>query len=241
MRTISRAIVLHAIRYSDSRIIVNAYTRSHGVKTFLLGTGKGKRAVQASSLVQPLTIVDVGFDPDQKGGVKRPNSWERAETFSSIPFDTVKTSIALFMAELILRSVNEEEQNDSLFQFLNRSISKLDGQEGSSANFHLKFMLELSRFLGFYPSIHGKNTGRFFNLSEGEFVLSQPLAARCLGEHETASLKKLLESHIDHCGNIQIEPGVRKELLEGLIHYFRIHLEGMAEMRSHLVLKEVLS
>lgn len=241
MRTVSRAIVLHAIRYSDSRLIVNAYTQTHGVKTFLLGTGKGKRAAQVSSLVQPLTIVDVGFDPDQKGGVKRPNSWERAETFSSIPFDTVKTTIALFMAELILRSVNEEEQNNSLFNFLDRSINLLDQQDESSANFHLKFMLELSRFLGFYPSEFGQDSGRFFNLNEGEFVLSESMAAKCLGEMETDALKKLLESHIKICGSVQMDPGVRKELLEGLIHYFRIHLEGMAEMRSHLVLKEVLS
>lgn len=241
MRTVSRAIVLHAIRYSDSRLIINAYTQTHGVKTFLLGIGKGKRAAQVSSLVQPLTIVDVGFDPDQKGGVKRPNSWERAETFSSIPFDTVKTTIALFMAELILRSVNEEEQNNSLFNFLDGSINLLDQQDQSSANFHLKFMLELSRFLGFYPSEFGQDTGRFFNLNEGEFVMIEPMVARCLGESETHALKKLLESHIEKCGSVQMDPGVRKELLEGLIHYFRIHLEGMAEMRSHLVLKEVLS
>ena len=183
MRITSKAIVLHAVRYSDSRLIVNAYTRSNGVVPFLIGTGKGKRAAQISSLVQPLTIVEVVFDPESKGGVKRPNSWERASTFSSIPFDTVKTSIALFMAELVLRSVNEEEQNERLFSFLYDSILLLD-EEQANANFHLKFMLELSNSLVF-PSVHNASVGRFFNLTEGEVVQSEPFAERCLKEKET--------------------------------------------------------
>lgn len=241
MRVASKAIVLHAIRYSDSRLIVNAYTRTHGIVPFLLGIGKGKRAAQFSSLVQPLTIIEVGFDPMAKGGLKRPNSWERASSFGSIPFDTVKTSIALFMAELVLRSVNEEERNEPLFDFLLRSIKMLDDEARTSANFHLKFMLELSRYLGFYPSDHYAVTGRFFDLTEGEFVHSEPLGSRCLKEKETAALKELLEVQFNVAEPVRMDSNTRKELLEGLIQYFRAHLEGMSQMRSHLVLQEVLS
>lgn len=234
----SSGIVLSTLRYSDSSVIARIYTNQIGLGSFMVRTGKGKSALSKLSLLQPLSLVEISFDNDERKSLKSVRSIERESTLNAIPFDTVKTCIALFLAEVIFRSINEEEENSSLFGFLRASVLLLD-QSDSCANFHLKFMLEFSKFLGFYPQEMGENKS-YFDLVEGEFTAFEPIHPHALSDTPAQVFGQLLSVEMEAHATVRVSSSDRRVLLQKLIDYYRLHLDGMREITSHKVLEEVM-
>lgn len=232
-------IVLSTVRYSDSSVIAKIYTEQSGLASFMVRTGSGKKALTKLALLQPLSLVELTYKSDHRKGIHTPRTLERSSGLNSIPFDTVKTCIALFMAEIIARSIHEEEQNQRLFLFLQNAILMLDGSTESCSNFHLKFMLEFSSHLGFYP--HHFNGETHFDLYEGEFCNTQPIHAHYTEGTATAKLAEMMGIAMSEHHTVQMGGALRRTLLQKLIDYFRLHLDGMKELRSHKVLEEVLA
>lgn len=236
----SGGIVLSTVRYSDSSVIVRIYTREKGLKSFMVRTGKGKNALSKLAMLQPLSLVEISFSDDARKNLHTLRSLERDISLKTIPFEPLKTCIALFVAELISKSIVEEEVNLELYKFLHGSVLLLDDDEGTASNFHLKFMVEFTRFLGFYPdnSSYGKE---YFDLSEGEFTSAEPIHAYHLKPDLAKVFSQLIDARMSAYAQIQLSNMQRRELLQKLIDYYRLHLDGMKEVKSHLVLEEVLS
>jgi DNA repair protein RecO (recombination protein O) len=237
----TKAILLHSLKYSDNSVIAKVYTESHGMLPFMVNVGKGKRSASKAVLLQPLTLLEIGFNPESKGGIKRPSSWERAEMTSSISIHTIKTTLALFMAEMVSKSIQEEEQNKSLFNFIWRSVLSLNLDDQSLSNFHLKFMVELSRHLGFYPDGASYISGSLFNLIEGRYDVGATLNQHYLDQETSGLLNKLVCISFSNHHSIVMDTHDRRTLLSSLIDYYRLHLDGMKEIRSHQILQEVLA
>jgi len=233
-------IVLSSIRYSDSSVIARIYTNDIGLRAFMVRTGQGRAALPKLGLLQPLTMVQLSFINDDRRGLKSVRTIDREIALSAIPFDTVKTCIALFMAEVIVRSIGEEERNHELFRFLKNAILLLDQTTDSTSNFHLKFMLEFSSFLGFYPQ-GGEQSHGFFDLVEGEFCPSEPIHPHMLSGTLVTALSSLLAVRVDEHASVRMTNADRRILLQKLLDYYRLHLHGMKEITSHKVLEEVLS
>lgn len=236
----SRGIVLSSLRYSDSSFIARIYTLEKGLRSFMVRTGKGKKALVKLSLLQPLSLVEIGFADDDRKTLHTLRSIEREESFQSIPFDPLKTCIALFVAEIVYRSIGEEEQNPELFRFLRNAVLLLDDDDSSVANFHLKFIIEFSRFLGIYPQQQQVNQ-LFFDLVEGEFCATQPIHPHAMTPEQSTGFSKLLSCGMSKYSTVKITNQTRRELLQKLLDYYRLHLDGMKELASHKVLEEVLS
>jgi DNA repair protein RecO (recombination protein O) len=236
----TQGIVLNTILYSDSSVIAKLYTRSSGLKSLMIRTGKGKSAQAKMSLLQPLTLVNLSFDKSDKKGLRTPRSFERTKPFKAIPFDTFKTCIALFMAEVVARAIGEEETNLKLFSFLENAILLLDEEENSVNNFHLKFMIEFSSHLGFLPD---RNTSDklFFDLVEGEFTNSETLHPYVIRESELQFFNELIQAPFSEHYVPRPIGTDRKQLLQHLVDYYRLHLEGMKEITSHKILEEVMA
>ena len=232
-------IVLSTIRYSDSSVIAKIYTEKSGLGSFMVRTGSGKKALTKLAILQPLSLVELTYRNDDRKGIHSPHTLERSKSLNAIPFETVKTCIALFMAEIISRSIHEEEQNQPLFQFLRNAILMLDDSAESCSNFHLKFMVEFSSHLGFYPSHFSGET--YFDLYEGEFSNAQPIHAHYTEGAATAKLAEIISISMSEHHLVSMGSTLRRTLLQKLIDFFRLHLDGMKELRSHKVLEEVLA
>jgi len=164
----------------------------------------------------------------------------------SIPFQTIitdirKSSIVLFLSELLYRSIREEEPNETLFGFLWHALQVLDTTEEMVASFHLVFALKLCKYLGFQPQKNKSDTNRFFSLREGLFIPLYNSPDECLDEKQSAWFYRLMNADMAQLSLPDIPSGTRKALLERILLYYRMHLPGMKEIRSHLVLHEVLS
>jgi DNA repair protein RecO (recombination protein O) len=159
----------------------------------------------------------------------------------SIPFDTVKSSIAIFMAEVLGRSLQEETADPRMFHFLQDCVLRLDAETGPCTNFHLVFLLQLSVFLGCVPALDDAVDRPYFDLREGVACDAPPLHPDYLEGTLKDTLVRLADLDMGDHAKLSIPNEHRRTLLRALIDYYRWHLQGMHEIRSHLVLEEVMA
>ena len=162
----------------------------------------------------------------------------RATPLNSIPYDITKSTQAIFMAEVLYRVVKEEEPNPMLAHFLINNIQYLDALEESSPDFHIIFLFQLSKYLGFFPQNNFKSGNIFFDLGSGRF---KPILTDSeIQLDETNSLLWSRYMGFDYQGIKESEFGSkqRKLVLDNLVRYYKLHVAGMGDIRSLEVLHD---
>ncbi|MBL7137294.1 MAG: DNA repair protein RecO [Bacteroidales bacterium] len=237
----TRGIVLHSVKYSESSLIVKVYTEIFGLQSYLLKGIRSQKAKTKPALFQSLSLLDMVVYHKEKSSLHPVKEVRLAAPTHSISSDIRKSSIALFLAELIYRTIREEEANTALFEFLWNGFILLDAVEEPFSNFHLLFAIKLSRYLGFKPQGNRSEYNRFFHLREGSFhpLYSSPDA--CLDEQESAWFFQLIKTDLDQLSQLSFPAKVRSNLLDKILLYYRFHLPGFKEIRSHEILHTVLS
>ena len=233
-------IVLHTLKYNDNSIIVDMYTAFHGRFSFIVSIAKSKKAAVKSVIFQPLAIIEFEADFKSRGGLARIKDAKVLFPFSSIPYDPYKSSIAMFLAEFLYRAVREETENIPLFTYLVHSINWLDECKGAFANFHLVFLLRLTRFLGLYPNLEDYQEGDYFDLQSGCFVSKPPqLHNSYIGTQESAILIKLMRMNYDTMHLFEMNRMQRARCLTIILDYYRLHVHDFPILKSLDVLKEL--
>lgn len=239
MQLTTKAIVLSALKYGDTSLIVKAFTASDGIKSYLLkGILSSKKGKLKSAYFQPLTQLEIVANHRNKGTLETLREAKVSYHYQTLYADMAKNAMTLFLAELLGNSIREEERNDDLFQFLEASLQWLDIHK-EVANFHLYFMLSLTRYLGFYPDIYQIDKP-YFDLMEGEFTATESLNPMLKGEN-IYFLKSFLGINFDAIHTIKMKKTNRQDLLKSLILYFELHLQGFRKPRSLAVLNEVFN
>jgi DNA repair protein RecO (recombination protein O) len=236
----TRGIVLHVLNYSEASVIAHIYTEEFGMQSFLLNGVRKARARFNANLLQPLSCVEVIAYIKHSGSLHRVSEFSAAPVFTSIPYDTVKTTIALFLAEVMFRSIREEEKNENLFRFIHHSVHYLDQQQENVHHFHLLFLIRLSRFLGFYPQNHAEVTAPFFDMREGVFTSQLPLHADILDAQTGRNLSRLLDTSLENLSSLSFSASERKILLRSLVLYYELHQTQGFHLQSLDILEEVM-
>ena len=233
----TKAIVISAIKYQEKSMIVKCFTQSDGLKSYFVPSAySNKKANQKIAYFQPLTIIEIEANHKNKGTLEYFKEIKLAHSFHSINSDITKSSILIFLSEILHHSIHEEEKNETLFFFLETSLLWLDTHE-ESVNFHLILMLGMSKFLGFYPDVSEINFD-FFDPKEGFFTPFQ--SVNTLSAHETQLFKRLIGLKFD--SNQKIFTGIdRQILLKILLDFYMFHLEGFKKPKSLEILTEVFN
>ena len=236
----TRGIVLHTTNYSETSLVVKIYTEQGGMGSFIVSGVRSRNSRIKSNLFQPLSLVELVASGSPSGSMRRITEIRLSPPFAGIHGDIVKSSIALFLAEVIYRSIREEEANAVLFEFLHNSIQILDVSHGNTSRFHIYFMIQLSKHLGFYPQgIPVKDSG-YFDLKEGVFCTSMPPHTYFLDQDLTGCLYRIMTAGFENYQSVEMNPVSVKALLKALVVYFEIHHTQGSSIRSHTVLEEVL-
>lgn len=233
----TKAIVLSALKYQEKSLIVKCFTQSDGLKSYFVPNAfAAKKSNQKIAYFQPLTILEIEATHKNKGTLEHFKEIRLAIPYNSVNTDIVKSTILIFLSEVLHHSIREEEKNEALFEFLESALIWLDNHD-EIANFHLILLLEVTKFLGFYPDDSEMNF-TFFDMSDGNFT---PLhGMNSLPENESILLKKLILLKFD--GNQKIFTSTERQLLlKILLDYYTIHLDGFKKPKSLEVLKEVFS
>ena len=233
MITKTRAIVLGSTRYLGNLILVKLYSESKGQGIYM-----HKSSRKNHSAFVPLNLLEIITEDKDNRSLQKLKETSVLNSFEAIYRNPEKSAIALFVAELIAKVVKEEEGNQPLFDFLVHSIEQLNSSESNTKTFHLFFLLELSQFAGFYPFGNYTSEDSIFDLREGRFCSSYPPHPFYLEGTASESLGKL-KNCFELNTLLDIHNSDRRLLLSALTDYFKLHLPGMADMKSHLVLQEV--
>ncbi|WP_457610985.1 DNA repair protein RecO [Lutibacter sp.] len=234
----TKAIVIKTIKYGDTSLIVTCFTKNCGIKTYLLkGVLKSRKAKIKPAYFQPLMQLNLTVNHNNKGGLNSIRDIEILHFYNSIYTDIKKQTIALFLAEIVYYAIREEEQNNTLYKYLETSFLWLDTHDNVS-NFHLLFLLNLTKFLGFYPETDVSNK-IYFDLLEGSFTNFNKVNS--VTGNNLMQFKKLLGINFEVLHTIDFSATNRQVVLSILIQYFELHLGGFKKPKSLAILKSVFS
>ena len=232
----TKAIVISALKYQEKSLIVKCFTQSDGLKSYFVRDAfSHKKSNQKIGYFQPLTLLEIEAVHKNKGTLENFKEVRLSTAFHSIPNSIIKGTIVMFLSEVMHHSIHEEEKNENLFNFLEAALMWFDCNE-DVADFHLILLLQMTKFLGFFPSTDFED-GDYFEMIEGTF--SPYHAITCLSISETDALKKLM---LMDFGNETFFSGNQRSALLGiLLDYYSFHLDGFRRPKSLDVLKEVFS
>ena len=235
----TKGVVLSFSRYSDSSGVVNLLTHRYGRRAYLArGISKGKKEMK-NIFFQPMTILDI--EASHREGREVHNMRNCALSFipSSIPYSVTKSTIAIFLAEVLNAAIREESADTSLYDFIEESVIMLDQLDGNTSLFHLSFMVKLSSHLGFGPSPPDSGDPLLFDMTNGLFSVLPPVSGIYMNHEQTALMKLLIATPLSNAGTISTTGNGRRSMLEQLIKFYSLHTPGLKNIKSIKVLQEV--
>lgn len=235
----THGIILHSSDYRESSLIVKIYTEACGVQSFIVNGVRSSKTRTGKGIFQPLNLLEMVFYKKPAGGLQRIKEITNKPAYTSIPFNTAKSATALFLAEVLYRSLHEEEENKKLFSFISGALQHYDSAAVAIPHFHLVFMMQLSRHLGFFP--HGKFTEQaIFDMKEGIFTSSAPVHPYTLDHSASKLFFSLMNTGIESMSETAFTSSERKTLLGAMVTYYELHHTHGNTIRAHKVLEEVL-
>lgn len=239
MQVTTKAIVLTSLKYGDTSLIAKVFTASDGLKSYLLkGVLASKKGKLKTAYFQPLTQLEIVANHKNKGNLESIREAKVNYHYQTLHTEITKSAMTQFLAEMLGNSIHEEESNQGLFDFLEASFQWLDTHDEIS-NFHLRFLISLTRYLGFYPDVNAISASHF-DLMEGEFTDMPSLNPMLTGENLNF-FKIVLGTNFDEIHTVKMTKANRQELLKSLVIYFELHLQGFRKPKSLAILNEVFN
>lgn len=233
-------IVLHTLKYKDTAVIVDIYTEVAGRASFMVPVSRSRKATVKSVLFQPLALVELETDFRPNTTIYKVKEAKSFYPFTTIPYDPYKSAIALFLSEFLYRSLREEAENRPLFAYLQHSIVWLDECRHSYSNFHLVFLMRLSRFLGLYPNLEDYREGDYFDLQNACFTPLRPQQhSHYIHPEEASRLTVLMRMNYKTMHLFAMNRMERSRCLVIMNEYYRLHLPDFPVLKSLEVLKEL--
>lgn len=237
----TRGIVLKSTRFRESSAIVNIYTERLGLQTYIVNSIFSKKAKNKAAYLQPLSLLDLVVYYREKQNIKRIKELRWALIFQQIPFHHLKRSIAVFINEVLTKTIKEEESNSAKFNFLFNKISFLDETKDNLANYLICFLLEFSQYLGFAPLNNRTESKPYFSINQGMFVENHILNKHQLNEVDSNLMYYFLSLDNNLRLATKLKKSDRKELLLILIRYYQMHIENFGQLKSLNVLVQILN
>jgi len=235
----TEAIVLHAIKFGESRLIVDMFTREVGRVSFAVPIPKTSKGRLKKQYFQPMTLLEVECDVRQRDQLQKLKDARLLAAYASIPFSPEKLALSLFTAEFLCHALRAEQQNEPLFVYLYDSMQWLDMIETGFANFHLTFLIRMSRFLGFYPNLDDYVRGCIFDLRTATFSLQVPTHRDFLQPDDAQRIHTLMRMDFPTMHLFRLSRQERNRITEVLLHYYQLHIPQFPELKSLDVLKEL--
>ena len=236
----TRAIVFKTTDYGETSVIVQLFTEKFGMQSYIINGVKKPKAKITRNMLQPLHLLDVVAYHKNNNSVQRIAELKNSPVLLSLPYDVLKSCIAIFLNEVLYKAVKQQGTDENLFSFVFSSIEWLDHQTEGLANFHLLFLIQLTRYLGFYPDTVFAATSDYFDLKNGVFAQYKPDSFSYLSQPHTRNFYNLLQCSFENCPQLKLSNDDHRYLLNKLLEYYALHIESFGNVRSQAVLEVVL-
>ena len=234
----TRGIVLRTVKYGDQKIIVDLLSREEGRLSCVCKVGTSAKSKFRRQLFQPLTILEFVAERSPRQPLGQLREARLAVPYTSIPFDGAKLSIAFFLAEFLSFATRDMHTDSTLYDFVEQSLAWLDMSDRGIANFHLMFIMRLSRFLGFFPDTDSYTSGALFDLREGRFTSVAPFHTDFLKPEDAGRMLTLIRMSPSNLHLFQMSRHDRNRTVDLILHFYRLHIPAFGEMKTLKVLRE---
>ena len=239
MLTKTRALVLRSLKYGDTKIIVDLLTESEGRVSVIVNIPKSSKGKLKKQFFQPLTLLEAELDIRPKVQLQKLRDVRLSLPFSTLNTEPRKLSVALFLAEFLLNATRGEHDNPALFAYVANGLEWFDACRESYANFHLVFMMRLTRFVGFYPNTEDYHEGDFFDLQASCFCHAAPLHSDFLQPADAALIQPLLRMNYESMHLFRLSHQQRNRVVDIILRYYQLHVPGFTELNSLEVVRDL--
>lgn len=236
----TKGIILKTTNYAESSVVVQIFTEQFGLQSFIVNGVRKSKAKFPMSLFQPLNLIELIAYHKPAGGLQRISEIRNLPCYTTIPYDIIKSTILLFLNEVLYKSCKQETEEPQLFSFLYSALQFLDLHQGGVANFHLIFLIHFSKFLGFYPDNFIYNSNEYFDLRDGVFTPLRPTHSQTVVQPYSGYIAQLMNLNFETMEQLKISSAERKVLLHALIDYYELHIDSFGKVKSYEVLEEIL-
>jgi DNA repair protein RecO (recombination protein O) len=227
--------------YSETSIIARIYTEQAGLQSYIAKGVRKKGARIKRNLFSPLTLVTLVANHKENDSLRVIREISCSLDLSNISANMNKTAIALYIGELLYRTVNQPLKDNLLFAFIEHSVEELENYSGAGlGSFPLLFTIGLSKHLGFTPHNNFSTLNPVFDMSEGHFRSSLPDHPYYFGEPLSAGFSEILNQNEYTGSKSSLNHAERNELLTMMLTYFRIHIPGFTGIKSIQILSDLL-
>ncbi len=235
----TKGFVLSSLKYGETSLILKVYTLDFGLKSFMVKGAFSKK--KSSALYFPLNELELNYT--QKNNDKQELILLKQTSLSSVyqdlHFNPVKSTLVMFLAEVLQLVLKEEDHNLLMYQYISENLMRLDQREDFYADFHLWFLIQLTKFIGFYPN-EEEIFNDYFDLENGIFT-NESINTNQLNKEETKLWKTLLQLDFRTDFQHHFNQKQRKDLLNNLIKYYQIHLPNVKKPKSLDILHDIFS
>jgi DNA repair protein RecO (recombination protein O) len=241
----TKAIVLRTIKYGETSLVVTAYTELYGMQSYLVNgvRSSSKKGSGKANLFQPGAILDLIVYHNEFKNLQRIKEFKWHYLYQHVFRDVVKNSILLFMVELLLKSVKQQETNADLYNFMEEALIQVDiSKDKIAANFPLYFAMHLAAFFGFQLQDNYAVDNTLLDLQEGYFVKEKPIHPYFVEGKQSELMSELLK--IMQPGELEqllLNQEIRRSLLNQMQLYYALHIQDFGQLKSLPILQEVLN
>lgn len=234
----SIGIVFRSVKYSETSLILDVFTREKGMRSFIVSGVRSSKSKNKASLYQHLNILDlVAYDKDHT--LARIKECKIEHYYQRLSYDVVRSSIGLFILEVCKNAIKEKEENVELFDFIYERLQLLDSDVPQNFGlFPIKFLLELSQYIGFMPYNNYHIATPYFDLYNGRFIpeMTEKYVSSAEVSEGIATIDKLA---MDKIKDVSIRKELRNQIIDDLIIYYRLHIEQFKELKTLEVLRTI--
>ncbi len=231
----TRGIILHSVKYNDNATIVMIYTQLFGKISYMVYGANKKKSRFRSAFLQPLSLVEIDVFHSHSKNIQSIKDIRITFPLMGISSHPVKNALALFVSEVLYRSLKQTDPDENLYNFLENSIQVLDCCEEGIANFHLVFLMQLAKYLGFEPNTEEKSN-HYFDLMNGVFINELPPHKHYLNTDLTLKLIQIIKTDYLNLNSLKLTRTERLKLIESISDYYKLHVADFQGISSIQIL-----
>ena len=239
MKVKTNGIFLKSQKYTEDKLICTVFTHDFGKISFLVQGVGSVRKKAITALFQPLFLLNFEVNYKPSRDLQSIGAVSPLFIYTSIPYNIAKSTVILFLAEILFKILHDNEKNDALYLFTETSLRYFDAIESDYQNFHLQFLLQLLKYTGFYPENNFSDISTWFDMQKGRFTQEKPAHKNYIDYPHSYYFQQFLNDGFSYSSTVQVNGNTRNALLHKIVDYYFLHYGQLTEIKSLLVLQSV--
>ena len=222
----TQAIILKRFPYSETSIIAHCFTREAG-KISVIVKGARRKGSNLAACFQPLSYLDIVYYHKDTREIQTISKAEFVQIWLRFSDDLIAVTMALALLEITDKTMIHYDPHPELFDSLVTVISAFDKGSVPKNILYWYYQLRVLTLMGFKPDILNKKLPEYG-------ILANQKSSRQI-------LSVLLHTDLNDIPEMDISAEEKKTINNYIYDQFRRHFDGINELKSMNVLKQLIA